>query len=95
MHPYPPFQIENRSNDHILQFVQNNKDWLDTDSDRGERESRDWQTKIFKLGLDLKLWSGEKWGLEVSFPPRFLIASDKQPVHAIKLESSSKNVNKD
>ncbi len=31
--------------------------WLD--ADRGERESRDWQTKIFKLGLDLKLRSGK------------------------------------
>ncbi len=31
----------------------------------------------------------EKLRLEVSFPPRFLIASDEQPVHATKLESSS------
>ncbi len=33
----------------------------------------------------------EKLRLEVSFPPRFSIASDKQPVQVTELESSSKD----
>jgi hypothetical protein len=51
---------------------------------RRERE-RGLAVQKHKLGLDLKLWSGKKLGLEVLFPPCFSIALDKQPVHAINL----------
>jgi hypothetical protein len=44
----------------------------------------------FNSGLRFKCGE-EKLRLEVSFPPRFSIASDEQPVHATKLESSSKS----
>jgi hypothetical protein len=39
--------------------------------------------------LRFKTVERQKLRLEVSFPPRFLIASDEQPIHAIELENSS------
>ena len=57
------------------------------DADRGEKESVAGQK--YSNGIRFKnLRRGEN-ETEVSFPPRFLIAPDEQPVPAIGLESSS------
>ena len=44
-----------------------------------------------KIAVYFKYEERRKLRREVSFPPRFLIAPDEQPVHATELESSSKN----
>ncbi len=54
------------------------------------KRARGLTDKNLNSGLRFKCGE-EKLRLEVSFPPRFSIASDEQPVHATELKSSSKN----
>ncbi len=63
--------------------------WLDTD--RGERESGDWQTKIFKLGLDLKLRSNKKMRTQSLISALLFDCIGQATSPRNQLESSSKN----